>query len=111
MERSEGLRSSSHVDVSASSALHISEDAFWAGLTKVFHFIFINIFLSDTYLKSRKQKQNGDFFHSTVIYNIINTNVEKKKKKTARARVNILLRTFFYRLAPLPFFRGPLNEK
>ena len=25
-------------------------------LTKVFHFIFINIFLNDTYLKSRKQK-------------------------------------------------------
>ena len=31
-------------------------------LTKVFHFIFIYIFLNDTYLKSRKKKQNGDFF-------------------------------------------------
>lgn len=29
MERSEGLSSSSYMDVSASSALHISEDAFW----------------------------------------------------------------------------------
>ena len=61
-------------------------------LTKIFHFIFINIFLNDTYLKSRKKKQNGDFFHSTVIYDniLVTPNVEKKEKK-ARARVNILL--------------------
>lgn len=44
-------------------------------LTKVLHFIFVIIFLNDTYFKSNKQKtrkkvQNSDFFYSAIKYNM-----------------------------------------
>ena len=64
-------------------------------LTKVFHFIFVNIFLNDTFKKQKKKKSRMViiFFHSTAIYNniLITSNVEKEEEQKKKLELNTLL--------------------
>ena len=74
MERPEGLGSSSRVDVTTFSALHISENAFWDGAHQSLPLHFRNHLLERHLFKkqnNRNEVQSGDLFHSTTTYNIL----------------------------------------